>query len=261
MNRRSVLIGYPNVKSSYPTKSTMKFASILVFVFALIAHGLAVEVKTSLLKVGNMEYQDVTVTLESRFRAKMIHSSGVSRVATSDLPEKIKRELNLITDAPTPKPSFVLISQTKDSKELNTLFKEVEENEGWNAESTVTVRQTIGIEKLVDIDLSSEPIMLVGDNADRADGATFKALVQDSGRTYEYTTVLGANKKVRIYTIQAPITATTFRNRVKCGTTYQLKKFDQIVQCPVCHGNPIPCQECDNKGLITEERVVQIRWD
>jgi hypothetical protein len=250
----------PKTSANNLTPFPLKIAYLLAFVFVLIAPTMAAEVKTSLLKIGKSEYQDATIILESRFRAKIIHSSGLSRVATADLPEDIQKQLKVIVDAPPERPSFVLVSEIKDLKELDALFKKVEEKEGWNIDSTVTVRQSIGIGKLVELDLSSDPVMLIGDNADRADGDAFKAIVQDTGRTFEYTTVLGANKKVKVYAVQAPLTALSFQKLVKSGTTYKLTEADQVVQCTACEGKPIPCQACENTGLKTQERVIHIRW-
>ena len=252
--------------SSWPLTPATRLKSCARFrlaacILGLIATGTAAEIKLSRLKIGMVEYQDATVTLENRFRAKIVHSSGVARLATADLPTDLQNQLGVLKEAPAPKPTTVSISKIKDPKELEGWFNKVVQKEGWNIESDITVRQSTGVGKLVEIDLSSDLVMLVGDNEDRADGSMFKAIIKDSGRTYEYTTVLGANKKVRPCSVQTPVTIATFKELLKSGMTYKVTENDQVTQCLVCEGRPVPCKQCDNTGLTTGDRVIEIRWD
>lgn len=241
-------------------KSWARFR-VAACILGLIATGTAAEIKLSRLKIGMVEYQDATVTLENRFRAKIIHSSGVARLATADLPTDLQNQLGVLKEAPAPKPTTVSISKIKDPKELEGWFNKVVQNERWNVTCHITVKQSTNFGKLVELGLTGDLVMLLGDNEDRPDGATFNAIIKDSGRTYEYTTVLGANKKVRLCAVQTPVTIATFKELLKSGMTYKVTESDQVTQCPACQGRPVPCKQCDNTGLTTGDRVIEIRWD
>lgn len=218
------------------------------------------QVKVDKLKFGLKEYNAATISIETRLRAKIMHDAGTARVATDDLPEEVQRQLGVVAIAPQPQNTVIAVSQIKDPRELESWFERVAKQEKWNETSTITVKQTAGIGKLVEIDLSNDLVMLTGDYEDRADDSTFEAMVKDTGQTYTYTSVLGATKKVKLFSVQPPSTSKTFVKILKGGATYQLPGQPQQKVCDECGGRPIPCKTCGSTGIVKVDTNIEVKW-
>jgi hypothetical protein len=235
---------------------------VIAMAFSLIAIVCGEDAfKIDSLSIDGMEYMDATVTAETRLSAKIVHNSGIKRIPTAQLSEDIQKKLGLI-------PNIKSLSPVTDISMRNVPLDSLKFNEVFGAwrikmavpPSRVTVSQDIGAIKLCSLDLSDDTVALIGDFKERADGSIFEASVEDTGKLYEYTTVLGAPKKVKIFRIVIPPTEADFVTALKKGETLLVPDSPAASLCDACKGSPIRCAKCNSTGMVTIERQIRIKW-
>ena len=221
-------------------------------------------VKVEKLTVNGREYSGVTITQESRLTAKISHDAGIARVNIADIPEDVRIKLSPQEKAPLSLPEeTVSVSQLDQSgKEFAAVYSGIleKENDGFLLKD-VTVIQTVSENfKLAKFGPDADTIMLLGDTTKRADGATFRAYVKDTGRIQSYQTVFGASKNVVVYEFNEQISKFEFVKILKIGVTYTIQLGEGMVVCPKCNGEPIPCSTCGSTGKILQKKTVHVQW-
>jgi len=232
--------------------------------FAFVSLGFCepVSIKLDQLSLDGQKYDKVTVVVENRFSVKIVHSSGVKRVPSTNLSEEVQKRLGLIQEYEVISPISDVSIRTipAGSDRFNELFKIWCIEGGYCFASRIAVSQDIGKIKLCTIDLSNETVALFGDLEERADGSVFEAVVKPNGKFYDYTTVLGAPKKVKCYVIVTPPTAADFLSSIKQGMTFLIPDAPKLTRCNECSGRPVKCTKCDSTGRILIERQIRVRW-
>lgn len=237
----------------------MKAIQLLLSLF-LLASGEAEEVHLSDLQIGGRHYKDVRVSKDSRLTAKIIHSEGVKRVPAESLPSEIQQKLGLLAVA-TEEPSGEIIASKRTETQLREDFRDAVKLNRWDQLQKAEVVQTVDIGKLVKIDGGDELLMLLGDREPRADGAVFSCIAQDTGKTFQYVTVLGAAKTVRMFVAYKPVDFNGFIKRLKYGDAIKVREVAYSSLCGVCEGRPQKCDKCEGTGLIQLSRTVVARWE
>ena len=122
-----------------------------------------------------------------------------------------------------------------------------------SAYKRVTIIQNIAIGRyLVTIaDLPGMALLLV-DGKKFADHDEFDAVVVDSGELFEYQSINGAKKTVRIYIDKPELTPVSLIERLKSGETYEMNKGFVNLSCVACKGSGMiatqKCQTCWGSG-------------
>jgi|LakMenE01Jun11ns_1017448.scaffolds.fasta_scaffold9934063_4 hypothetical protein len=227
--------------------------------FLLVALAQAEDVKVPLLKIGGREYREATISAEGRLKVKILHSEGVARVPAISLPEEIQRELELIA-IPPEEPAGEIIASHRNELQLANDFGDAVNLNKWDNTQGIFVVQSFDIGKLVKIDGGDELFFLVGDFEPRADGAVFRCIAEDTGRTYSYKTVLGASKTVRMFAASKPVNFAAFVKRLKNGDVIKIREVEWPRLCPDCKGLPKKCDTCGSAGLIEDKKTVVSRW-
>ena len=57
-----------------------------------------------------------------------------------------------------------------------------------------------------------------------------------------------------------PLSPENFIARLKGGEIFEVEVGKVDVTCPKCQGQPVPCRECKNTGLVEVPRIVRARW-
>lgn len=108
------------------------------------------------------------------------------------------------------------------------------------------------------------------ESARLADGAKFLKPIEETPKTFEYTTTLGAKATVRVCRIAgtgeefAPLTMDQFVARLRAGETWSLTVTQVTTPCGFCRGakvvNGAACPKCEGKGGDTIDRNLMVRW-
>lgn len=236
-----------------------RYAKIIAFLFTFFGICHAKEIKLPSISLNGKEYKQVTISAEGRFKVKIVHSEGVSRVSSSWLPDTALSELGLIISAPKSAPTVVKASKMSDG-ERREIFQDVSYRNGWFKTDTIKVIQSTSVGKLVTIGGSFDTVLLIGDDEIRADGTVFNCIADDTGKTYEYTSVLGANKRVRIFSATKPISFENFIESLKSGQSFEVRDMTVSLICDKCKGRPIQCESCQNSGLIDVKKTLSVSW-
>lgn len=237
--------------------------TIIVVIFSLIGVvcGQNASVKIDLLSVNGRDYESATVTAETRLLAKIVYSSGITRVPAAHLPVDIQKQLGLIPNLK----NVPLISDVSMRKVPQGSLRFNEMFGAWTLKSIVcsskiTVLQDLGVMALCALGSSDETVALIGDSEDRADGSVFDAPIEDTGRLFEYTSVLGAPKKVKIFKVVVPKTEAEFVGALRNGAKFLIPDSSATIICDTCKGYPIKCAKCGSSGTVKVERQIRLKW-
>lgn len=230
---------------------------------AFILPASADPVKVPSLKVGDRNFTNATVTLEGRLFAKIQHESGMARVRVTELPEDVQAKL-LPPQTPITAATIKDIPMRNipvEDRRFQKILKKIQDAEesGW-IKLTVTVLQSVDGMLLATLGESSDIVMVAGDTEARADGDLFTPFLEDTGKLREYTTVLGAKRNVRVYTIRHRISAAELVKQLQSGETYLVYDGVEKVPCKKCEGRPVPCQECDSTGVVSVGALIRVKW-
>lgn len=231
----------------------------------------AAPLKLDSLKVDGViePYTNTTVTLESRFVAVIKHDKGISRVKSIDLPEEVKAKLGLLAPIPekTGPEELSIRDMSQEDPKFLAILEWVRKLERKGSLKSVKIAQTIGEGILLATNPdSTKTYVIVGDKKDRADGDIFNVYLEDTGKMYDYVTVLGANSKVRIYAVKYPMTVDEFVTSLKAGKKYTINGQDLFPAtaatevCDKCKGQPIKCLKCNSTGRIEVKKVILVKW-
>lgn len=245
-------------------KLTMKTAVILIF--ATIA-GIATAqepITVESLKIGLKTYDKATISMEGRLIAVVRHDAGILRVPVTNLPTEIIAKLS--PEPPPSKPIEIkelsIRGVAEDSPLFSNVFAKVYQQDiPVQTLVRVNVVQSVGVGvTLAMLEEGLDIVMVLGDTQKRADGDAFYAILQDTGRIQDYTTVLGAKKSVHVYNVKHPITREGMIAMLKAGGTYDISLGDVAVTCGECGGKPVPCKMCNDTGKLMAPQTTHIKW-
>ena len=103
-----------------------------------------------------------------------------------------------------------------------------------------------------------------------ADGEKFRRRVETAGKTFEYSTTLGAKARVKVYRLAgsgkglAPLTKKQFVAQLREGKSWTVTVTKITSKCFFCNGSKVvngqKCPQCKGTGGDATVRSMTIRW-
>lgn len=103
-----------------------------------------------------------------------------------------------------------------------------------------------------------------------ADGEKFLKMIEEIGKTFQYTNTLGAKATVKVCRLAgtrdeyAPLSMEGFVSRLKAGETWAVTVTQVTKACNFCRGakivNGATCRQCKGVGGEAIQRAITIRW-
>ena len=240
----------------------MKILAIAFLASAASALGSDPSAKFDSVTIVGKSYKNATITLESRISAKIVHDDGITKVRVIDLPDSAREKVSPKISGDPPKPEVISLKGASiDSVKFQSALSLARANESkdWVTRE-VSVIQTIPGGLLVMLPDSLDVFILWGDVEKRADGDKFSAPMVDTGKMQSYTSVLGAQKNVRVFMEKRPMGAGNLIAALESGKQIRVTSGKVHVACDTCKGEPVTCDACESTGVKSVDAEAVITW-